>query len=435
MEQPTKLLNKNFFLLWQGQLVSRLGVNIYGIAMVLFLKEMTQSATLMGVMWMLTGLPMVILGPFAGTFADRYSRRKILVLSDLINGLVVSAYAFYLFKISTTSSVAIIGIFVVALLLGITGAFYNPAVSASIPDIVPRSKIIGANSLGQVSLQVTTFLGQAVGAWLYKLSGAAIVCIINAVGYFYASISKSFMEIPQKFPKKKDSLKETIRDFKTDLIEGFQFVWKNKGLRMIIYVAAITNFFTTPILPLLPFYVVDVLKLGEQWFGVFVGITGIGALFGYAFAAVIKLTPKLRGSLIIVFIILMSIGYGVLGFVRVPAAAIILAFAGGFMNGYIAVNIAVTLQLTTPSEIRGRVMAVLTTLIGSLTPIGMGLGGYIGDLLDKNIPLIYGSCSAIMAILTILAALNKDFRNYLSSDQEVELEPKNAENLVVPDLA
>jgi len=105
------------------------------------------------------------------------------------------------------------------------------------------------------------------------------------------------------------------------------------------------------------------------------------------------------------------------------------------MNGYIAVNIAVTLQLTTPSEIRGRVMAVLATLIGSLTPIGMGVGGYLGDLLDKNIPLIYGGCSAIMAILTILAAMNKDFRDYLSSDQEVRLEPKNAEENVVPDLA
>lgn len=435
MEQPTKLLNKNFFLLWQGQLVSRLGVNIYGIAMVLFLKEVTQSATLMGIMWMLTGLPMVILGPFAGTIADRYSRRKILIFSDLINGLVVSLYALYLFNVSTTSSVAIVGIYIVAILLGITGAFYNPAVSASIPDIVPRSKIIGANSLGQISLQVTTFIGQAVGAWLYKVSGAAVVCMINAVGYFYSGVSKSFMKIPQKFPDKKNTLKERFEDFKTDLIAGFQFVWKNKGLRLMIYVAAITNFFTTPILPLLPFYVVDVLQMSEEWFGVFVGITGIGALFGYAFAAVIKLPPKVRGSLIIVFIILMSIGYGVLGFVRLPLAALILAFLGGFMNGYIAVNIAVTLQLTTPTEIRGRVMAVLTTLIGSLTPIGMGVGGYLGDLLDKNIPLIYGSCSAIMAALTILAAMNKNFRNYLSSDQEVGIEPKNAENLVVPDLA
>jgi MFS family permease len=435
MEQPTKLLNKNFFLLWQGQLVSRLGVNIYGIAMVLYLKDMTQSATLMGIMWMLTGLPMVILGPFAGTFADRYSRRKILILCELINGFVVAAYALYLFKVSATSSVAIIGIYVVAVFLGITGAFYNPAVSASIPDIVPRSKIIGANSLGQISVQVTTFIGQAVGAWLYKLSGAVVVCVINAISYFYAGASKLFITIPQKFPEKKHSLKEQFQDFKTDLVEGFQFVWKNKGLRMIIYVAGITNFFTTPILPLLPFYVVDVLKLGEQWFGVFVGITGIGALFGYAFAAIIKLTPRLRGTLIIIFIILMSIGYGVLGFVRVPSVAIILSFIGGFMNGYIAVNIAVTLQLTTPTEIRGRVMAVLATLIGSLTPIGMGVGGYLGDLLDKNIPLIYGSCSAIMAILTILAAMNKDFRDYLASDQEVRLEPKNAEENIVPDIA
>jgi len=70
-----------------------------------------------------------------------------------------------------------------------------------------------------------------------------------------------------------------------------------------------------------------------------------------------------------------------------------------------------------------------------MTPIGMGLGGYIGDLLDKNIPLIYASCGGIMAILTIIAAMNRDLREYLAHDREIQGPNDNEENVVATDLA
>lgn len=435
MEQPSKLFNKNFFLLWQGQLVNRIGVNVYGVAMALFLTNTYKSATMVGLMWMFTGLPMIILGPIAGTIADRYSRRKILLASDLVNAIALTAFTIYLFIAPEKSNLVITSLFLVAIILGITGAFYNPAVGASIPDIVPRAKLAAANSVGQISMQVSTFIGLSIGGTLFKLLGAPIACLINGISYFYAFVSKLFIRIPQQIPEAKENLKERFHDYLQDLIEGFKYVWKNKGLRILIYIAAITNFFTTPILPLLPFYVKDVLRIGEEWYGILTGITGIGTLFGFAFVGVVKLPPKVRGWLMMLFIILMSLGYGVLGFLSHHIAAICLVFFGGFMNGFISVNIGLTLQLTTPSIIRGRVMALLTTLIGSLTPIGMGLGGYIGDLLDRNIPLIYASCSAIMVILTVLAVLSKHYRDYLSQEREIQIIPNTPENLAAPDLA
>lgn len=435
MEEPTKLWNRNFFLLWQGQFISRLGINMYGVAMALFLKHTTGSATLMGMMWMFSGLPIIILGPFAGIVADRFSRRKILILSDLINAIFVSLFSFYLFKMQHQSNLAIIGLFAIGVILGITGAFFNPAVAASIPDIVPRSKIAGANSLGQISMQVTTFLGQGLGSAMYMLIGAPAVCLINSIGYFYGCISKVLIRIPQKLPERKNNLKDNWDHFKMDLVEGFRYIWHNRGLRVLIYIAAITNLFTTPILPLLPFYIEDYLKIGAQWYGVFLGMTGIGALFGFAFAGFFKIQSRAKGNIMVIFIIMMSLGYGVLGFVKIPLIALCLAFLGGFMGGYVAVNISVTLQLTTPTEIRGRVMALLTTLMGSLMPIGMGLGGYIGDLLNKNIPLIYASCGATMAALTMMVAFNRDFRDFLAHDQEIKPIIKSQESVVTADLA
>jgi DHA3 family macrolide efflux protein-like MFS transporter len=89
VEQPTKLLNRNFFLLWQGQFISRLGSQVVAVALVFWIKHATGSAALMGPIQMASSLPAVILAPIGGAFADRYSRRKIIVLSDALRGVAM----------------------------------------------------------------------------------------------------------------------------------------------------------------------------------------------------------------------------------------------------------------------------------------------------------------------------------------------------------
>jgi len=97
MTRPTKLFNKNFVLLWQGQLVSLFGAHAYLIAMMFWIKHQTGSATLVGLVMMVSQIPGVVLGPISGVFVDRYSRWKIIVGSDLIRGLVTISLATLVF--------------------------------------------------------------------------------------------------------------------------------------------------------------------------------------------------------------------------------------------------------------------------------------------------------------------------------------------------
>ena len=83
------LLNRDFLLLWQGQTISGIGVSLYQIAMLYWLLENTGSATTMGLVAMFSALPGVLLGPFGGAIADRFSRRKLIVFGDLILGITL----------------------------------------------------------------------------------------------------------------------------------------------------------------------------------------------------------------------------------------------------------------------------------------------------------------------------------------------------------
>ena len=103
-----------------------------------------------------------------------------------------------------------------------------------------------------------------------------------------------------------------------------------------------------------------------------------------------------------------------LGLARTRVHALVLASLVGAMEGFVMVNITTLLQVTTPSEIRGRVFGVLATISGGLAPLAMGLTGIVADLANHNIPLIYIVSGAMMTLLSILVCLSREFRSFLA---------------------
>ncbi len=413
-QEPTKLFNRNYLLLFQGQLVSRLGSQVYAIAMVLWIKDATGSATLMGLLMMVSAIPGVLLSPMGGAIADRFSRRMILVISDLSRGLAMLIVAALIYTMADSVNLLLGTLFVVAILTGTVTAFFRPAIAAAIPDLVPKDRVVTANSLGQLSLQLSVFFGQGLGGTLFRLLGAPFLFLINGVSFLYASLSESLIKMPEVAPKEELSLKEHWQAFVLDLKEGFRYAWNRPGLRELVFISAVINFFTIPAIVLLPFFVEDTLGVRVDWYGFILVSFGLGGLLGYLFAGIVRLPGRPRMYLMLTFMVGQSLLYGVLGFMPRPIFVVILAIIAGFMGGYITVNITTVLQLSTPSEIRGRVFGLLGMVAGGLTPIAMGLSGIIADALDQNIPLIYAVSGGIMVLLSILVALLPQARELLA---------------------
>jgi MFS family permease len=173
------------------------------------------------------------------------------------------------------------------------------------------------------------------------------------------------------------------------------------------------NFFGMPFFVLFPFYVEDVLRASTDWYGFLLAAFGIGALAGYTLAGTIPLSGRMRSRAMIVSLILMSGGFGGLGAVDVPIISIAIVLASGLLNGFFNINVITILQMTTPSELRGRVFGLLSTFAMGLAPIGLGLSGIVADLTNQNIPLIFMACGGILAALSILASMSREFRNFL----------------------
>jgi DHA3 family macrolide efflux protein-like MFS transporter len=416
--QPTKLFNKNFVLLWQGQFVSQIGNQAYAIAMMFWIKHATGSASLMGLLMMLSMLPAVILGPLGGTLADRYSRRKIIIFTDFANGLAVLSLAALYFIMPESTNLIILWLFFVSIFVGLMGAFFRPAISAAIPDLVPTDKVAAANSLNQSSFQISTFIGQGSGGILFRLLGAPVLFLIDSITYLISALSESFIEIPQTTKPAEKDRSALLKSFLNDTADGFKFIWKNRGMRDLFVVAAFLNLFFAPYIVLLPFYVEDHLNSTTDWYGFLVAAIGLGSLIGYLIAGAIKIPGRIRGSVVVILLLAFALLFGGLGLTRSTYIAFIMMFFGGLCNGMINIQLITVLQLTTPGEIRGRVFGVLGTLSAGLMPIGLGLAGVVADLVDQKIVVIFAVCGLIIAALSIILMASRGFHDYVSYEYD-----------------
>lgn len=444
VKRPAKLWNRDFTLLWQGQLVSQTGQRAFGLAMLFFLKETTGSASLMGLMMMLSTLPGVLLGPLGGTFADNFSRKKIIVFGDLINGFFLLSLGLLMWFVFYTrgqmactypptdftlffltyiepyaNAVMIVWLFIVAAAGAIIFAFFTPACTAAVPDIVPDNKLDAANSLNQFAIFISLFIGQGLGGLLYTITGASALFLINAFTYFFASGAESFIRIPQVIPVQPKQGSVAFKAFISDTKEGLYYVWNQKGMRILFLVAALLYLFIAPMALLLPFYVEDYLRLDAAWYGYLLMSLGVGSVIGYVIAGAITTRGRTQSNLTIGSLLAAAISLGFIGIIQIPSVVLVVIFLVGLTAGVFMVKATTILQMAASSEIRGRVFGLLGTLTSGLAPLGMGIGGVIADLANKNIPVIYAVCGLLVLVLSIAMAFSREARDFLM------LGPKN----------
>ena len=411
---PTKLINRNFLLLWQGQAVSQLGNQAFALSMAFWALEATGSATLMGLLPACMMLPTALLAPIGGAVADRFPRLRILVACDCVAGaaLLIQAGAMLSGRLTTTALVVLL--FAVAAISGVVNGFFQPTLAAAIPDLVPASRLTAANSLNLFSVQASQMIGQAAGGMLYAVLGAPRLFLFDGLSFLFAAGSEALVRMPPRPERERLGLAAGARQFRASLREGFAYVRRTPGLVPFMAAPASYNFATMAVLPLLPFFVKLNLHAGVRWYGLMVATISCGTIAGFVAAGLVRVAGEARARFLLVVIPLSPTPLLVTGFVHSPALALVVAFALGFMLGLINVNLLTLLQSSSPPELRGRVMGLWAALGTTVAPLGMVLGGIAGDLTGKNIPLVFTACGALTLSVIAVTLGRRSTRRFLA---------------------
>lgn len=413
-----RLWNRDFSLLWQGQLVSSMGKQVFALVCMLTIKQLTGRGSLMGLLMMAALLPSVLLGPAAGVFVDRLDRRKLIAWADIAGGIFVLAALAVMLIVPGNTPAIIAAFFAVTICTGLLDTFSQPAISASVPDLVPAGRLEAANGLNMGSVQMAIFAAQGTSGLLFKLLGAPLLVLANAFTYLYSGISELFIRIPKRASGRHSGEKPWKR-FRLELSEGLRFVSSYPGMLAMTISFTILNFLVSPILVTLPFFAQNYLKQGPEWYGFFMAAFGVGALSGYLLVAAKPSRGKRRGAWMIAGMAGQSVLILAALACRSPYAALPLMFAVGLANGVLNVNINTLMQLVTPRELLGRVNSLTQTLAGAAMPLGMALSGILFDLCGQNVPLMFTVSGISMLFASVLPLLvSRDYWGFLCTEGE-----------------
>ena len=393
------LFNRNFVLLWQGQLVSHLGNQAFLIATTFYVLEGTGSATLVAGAMMAATVPVVLLGPIGGTVADRHSRRWILVVTDLSRSVTIGGLGLIVLWRPDLTLRHVGLILAVATVNGVMGALFAPALQALIPDLVSKDRLASANSINQMSTQTATLVGQALGGVLYVAWGPALLLLFDALSFAYAGAATWFLPADERAPRARTSLRLALVRYAADTRAGVAYVRRRTGMTAVLGVFAGVNCLFMPVFVLLPFYAREVLGAGPEWYGFLLSGSGAGALAGSVAAGVVLRTLPAHAAL--VRIGLGGVAAGVLLLAATGSTWLALgAFAAiGALASVINVTVITAFQSAVPADVRGRVMALVIALSTAAVPIGMGLGGWLGDYWRGSLPRVFAGCGIAIAIL------------------------------------
>ncbi|MBN2621353.1 MFS transporter [candidate division WOR-3 bacterium] len=403
-----KLWNWNFVLLWQGQLVSALGDTVYAIALGFWILSVTGSTAIMGTLMAVSSLPRVLIAPCAGVIVDRSNRKWILVFMDALRGLIVVGIGIATY----TGIIQIWMVFVAGIIISVCGAFFNPSVSSSIPDIVPKDKLVQANSLFSILYTGSGIIGNSGGGFLYAVLGAPFMFLFNGVSYVFSAVTECIIKIPKLVHT------TTEWSFFKDLRDGFSFIWDYKGLRLVMILAGVLNFFSNiGIMLFLPLFEQQP-HLGPGLYGLFMGFFTGGLFLGYVLASTVSIKPAQRFRIFVLCGVVVSIGLILIPLCLIFPLMAFLAFIVGACNSILNSFIMAVMQMTTPQNKRGKVFGLLTSIAGALTPIAFAIGGILAEVF--SVRLVIAGSFIINLIFFIPLFLNRDFQEYIGFDPTVQ---------------
>ncbi len=404
--QPTRLQRtfsalayRDFRLLWLGAFTSTTGTFMQTYAQAWLVYSLTGSAFLLGLDGFLATGPMLIFSLFGGVIADRFERRKVMLVSQWMQ----MTFAVVLTVLVFTKTIRIWHIFLLSFLTGSAQSFSGPAYITLLPLLVKREDVPNAVAMNSMQFNLARVIGPALGGFAFAALGAAACFGLNALSFVAVIITISIISIPPVHEQVDHS-----RSVLEEMREGFRFVRERPSLQLLTFLSFAGTFLGMPLFTLLPVVTKSIFGLGPRGLSIMQADYGIGSGVGALFVASAGYVAK-KGKLALILQLVFAVTLAGFGISRnIYATAAIGFVAGACIVGVISMYSSLV-QLTTSDAMRGRVMSIFMLAFRGGMPLGNLMAGYVAQRWSITVALVVnGTALALIAILFIARRTDLD---------------------------
>ncbi len=367
---------KQFAIIYAGQAFSLLGSSVVQFAVIWWLTIQTESAVTLSVSFIISFLPSMLIGPFAGVWIDRFNRRTVMIAADALVAVssIILGTAFLL-----TDTPPIWFIYIILFVRGLGNTFHGPAMQAAIPMLVPTDMLTKAGGWGNLISSISNMLGPVLGAALMGFLPIAGIMLVDILGAAFAIICLLFVTIPD-IPQTNEAL-HVLSDMKL----GFRAMKANKPLMAVFAPMVMMNILYMPLGALFPL-LVRTHFMGGAWHNSIVEFIFAGGLL------VSSLVIGIWGGMKKRFL-MASLAVGLLGAASLLSGAlppdgfwifVICCFFMGISGTFINVPIMAYTQETIAPEMMGKVFSLLMTAMTLTMPVGLLVAGPVSELVGVD---------------------------------------------------
>lgn len=388
---------KSFIILWAGESVSALGSALTKFALILWAYQQQGTASSIAFLSVFTYLPSILLCFAAGTLADRWDKKKILILSNLVAAMGTLS----VFVLFGTGCLRVWHLYIINFTLSFMAAFQNPAANVAVSMLAPKEKYVQASGMQAFTGSLVTIIAPALGSALLALWGLNIIFLLDLFSFGAALFTLFFIHIPW-IPKDESKKQES---FLKSCLEGLYFLKKHRALlHLILFFAFINLLAYLTGFGILPAMILARSGNNQSVLGLVSSSIGIGTLVGSIIVTMTKpakrKTRVIFLSLAVSFIlanVLWAVGQN-------PFIWVFAAFAGNLPLPFITANITTIMRTKVPEEMQGRVFSTRDTLQFFTIPIGLYLSGILSD---KVFEPFMENISALQGFLSLLVGTGK----------------------------
>lgn len=402
----TRLWNKDYILMLQGNAVSAIGDVLYSVAIGYWVYEKTGSSALMGIMSSISMFMVMFVSPFSGSIVDKCSRKTIIVGMDALRGLImllVGALAF-------TDKLSVPVVLAAAFLASACSVFFSPAVSTLMLDIIPHDDMVRGQSVHSGITSFINLVGKALSGALVAFLGVPLIIVINGISYLFSAATEVFIHVPKTVQQ---GAKVTVSGIFRDFGLAIREIFGNRFLRLFVPCALILNLLGAgPMTLMLPFclekgFTVDM-------YGYLMSVETAASLICVSLLGIVKLKPKARYYMMAVGF-LVSIPIYILAYLsRHYILMCILFFLGAFTNCMGNAVFNASLMLALPEENRGAILGFISAASTGGCALSAVIFGVLGDIFPLYLVFVAGNVLTILPMLYL--CLHRSTREFIISN-------------------